>query len=233
MFRCPWPRPCTVRSPRARHGSTTPSPPGTSPTSPPFTGRAPPRGRRPRHRQHLAAMAAALSPTCRPGPSTPSSSSSPTPPRTSTAGSPRSPPRPCSSPVTRRSSRSPTAAPRLPLVALELAGRYVRRQGYRSAAVFVLDQATLPYETGRDSRRGRRSRPAVQRRRSGRGAGGPPCLRRRPLTTCRAWPRRSSTDSATTRTALVLGPGLDADSGPAGHTGRRLRARPGSRPPPP
>ncbi|MFF4016205.1 hypothetical protein [Streptomyces sp. NPDC001843] len=35
-----------------------------------------------------------------------------------------------------------------PFVALELAGRYVRRHGYRSAAVFVLDQATLPYETG-------------------------------------------------------------------------------------
>ncbi|MFJ8311762.1 MULTISPECIES: hypothetical protein [unclassified Streptomyces] len=36
-----------------------------------------------------------------------------------------------------------------PFVALEVAGAYIRRHGHRSAAVFVLDQATLPYETGR------------------------------------------------------------------------------------
>ncbi|MEU9194352.1 hypothetical protein [Streptomyces hundungensis] len=36
-----------------------------------------------------------------------------------------------------------------PFAALELADAYIRRHGHRTAAVFVLDQARLPYETGR------------------------------------------------------------------------------------
>ncbi|MFF3977344.1 hypothetical protein ACWGNF_16385 [Streptomyces sp. NPDC055808] len=36
-----------------------------------------------------------------------------------------------------------------PFVALEAAGAYIERHGHRAAAVFVLDQATLPYRTGR------------------------------------------------------------------------------------
>lgn len=36
-----------------------------------------------------------------------------------------------------------------PFVALEVAASYIKRHGHRTAALFVLDQATLPYETGR------------------------------------------------------------------------------------
>ncbi|MHA4774455.1 hypothetical protein L1085_008135 [Streptomyces sp. MSC1_001] len=111
-----------------------------------------------------------------------------------------------------------------PFVALELAGRYVRRHGYRSAAVFVLDQATLPYETGRDlagdagvallfSADGAAGQLAVHRA-SGVGTDDVPGLA----------PALLDGLGCDPDVPLVLGPGLDADTGPAGHTGRRLRA---------
>ncbi|MER5311952.1 hypothetical protein ABT034_29645 [Streptomyces sp. NPDC002773] len=111
-----------------------------------------------------------------------------------------------------------------PFVALELAGRYVRRHGYRSAAVFVLDQATLPYETGRDlagdagvallfTVDGAAGELAV-RRTSGVGAEDVPGLAPALLDGLGCGPD----------VPLVLGPGLDPGAALPGRTGRRLPA---------
>ncbi|MFI9115027.1 hypothetical protein [Streptomyces venezuelae] len=111
-----------------------------------------------------------------------------------------------------------------PFVALEVAGRYVRRHGYRSAAVFVLDQATLPYETGRDlagdagaallfTADGGAGELAV-RRASGATAEDVAALAPRLLAELGCGPD----------TPLVLGPALGAGPALPGHTGRRLPA---------
>lgn len=111
-----------------------------------------------------------------------------------------------------------------PFVALELAGRYVRRHGYRSAAVFTLDQATLPYETGRYlagdagtallfTASGAAGELAVCRR-SGAAPQDVPAL----------LPDLLADLGCDPAVPLVLGPDVDAARDLPGHTGRRVRA---------
>ncbi|MFI6206349.1 hypothetical protein ACIBAI_08090 [Streptomyces sp. NPDC051041] len=109
-------------------------------------------------------------------------------------------------------------------VALQLAGEYVRRHGYRSAAVFVLDQATLPYETGRHLAGDAGAALLL----TADGTAGALAVRRAPGVAAQDVPARvrELLDGLDCDPAVpvVLGPALDAARDLPGRTGRVLRA---------